>query len=224
VIILFGIRKIELGRGNSLTPIYEVSMKTEIIVAIQNHKEWIDSLSKNGKKIVLEEEIIEGIEWSNVDLSQSSFIECTFRKSIMNGWNFYAAMLCSTHFEELSILSAEFVKANLAYTQFFNTQMRYINFSKADLSNSVFENVEIENCKFINSLLDGVDFRNVHFRNVDFTGALLENVIFDNASVLKETNGLDDAHIKSINIGTTDKPLYLKGQEALLWLKNIATN
>lgn len=199
-------------------------MMTEIITAIQNHKEWIDSLSKKGKKIILEEKNIEGIEWPNVDLSQSNFIECTFRKSIMNGWDFYAATLCSTHFEEVSMLSVELVKANLAYTQFSNAQMRDINFSKADLSNSVFENVEIENCKFISSVLDGVDFRNVHFRNVDFTSSLIENVIFDNASVLKETNGLDDAHIKSINIGTADKPVYLEGQEALLWLKNIATN
>lgn len=199
-------------------------MKTEIIDAIQNHKEWIDSLGKNGKKIVLEEAIIEGIEWPNVDLSQGSFIECTFRKSIMNCWDFYAAVLCSTHFEEISIISGEFVKANLAYTQFSNTQMRFINFSKADLSNSIFENVEIENIKFISSLLDGVSFRNVHFRNVDFTGALLENVIFDNASVLKEANGLDDVHIKSINIGTLEKPVYLKGQEALFWLKNMAAN
>lgn len=198
-------------------------MDKEIIIAIQNHKLWVDSLGKKGEKVDFENTMIEKIENQNLNLSQGSFIECTFRKMAIDCWDFYATMLCSSIFNELLMTSCIFVNADLIYTQFYNTKIHMTNFSKADLSNSIFENVEVENCKFINSLLDNNIFKNVHFKNIDFTGALIENIFFDELSTLKNIKGLDEAHIKSINIGTLENPIYLENQEALQWIKNKVT-
>lgn len=133
-------------------------MSNEIILAIENHKLWIDFLGKKGKKIDLEEIIIEGGKYKNVSLSQGGIIDCSFQKMKIENWDFYAAMLCSSCFVETIITSGQFVKTNLAYTQFLNTRIEYSNFSKSDLSNSIFRNTEIANSKFVNSLLDNVFF------------------------------------------------------------------
>ena len=194
-------------------------MNKEIILAIENHKIWIDSLGKKGKKIDLEEIIIEEGKWKYISLAQGSIIDCLFQKIEIENWDFYAAMLCSSCFVETIITSGQFVKTNLAYTQFRNTKMKFSNFSKSDLSNCIFKNTEIDNSKFVNSLLDNVSFENVKLRNIDFTGAFIKNVIFDKYTMVEGIYGLDDSHIKSINIGTTKQPKYIKEKEAIQWLK-----
>lgn len=62
-------------------------------------------------------------------------------------------------------------------------------------------------------------FEKVCLRNIDFTGSFIENVIFDEDTIMEGIYGLDDAHIKSINIGTAKQPKYIKDQEAIQWLK-----
>ena len=197
-------------------------MDKKIITDIVNHELWIDSLGKSGKKAYFENIIFEKIKRINLNLSQGSFIECTFKKIYIHYWDFYATKLYSTIFDNSSIEACVFVNADLMYTEFFNTRIQMTNFSKADLSNVTFENLEIENCKFINSLLDNITFKNVHLKNIDFTGALIENMLFDSTSTLKNIKGIDNAQIKSINIGTFDRPVCLKNQEALQWIKNKA--
>lgn len=177
-------------------------MDKKHILDIEKHKLWIDSLGKKGEKIVLEEKIVEGGVWRNISLSQGSIIDCRFHKIVMENWDFYAAMLCSSCFEETKITSGKFVKADLVYTQFLNTKIESANFSKTDLSNSTFENVEITNSKFINSLIHNVCFSNAILINIDFTGAYIENLLLEKDTVLKDIHGWDADHIISINIGT----------------------
>lgn len=194
-------------------------MKKDFFDAVRNHKLWIDSLGKEGEQIIWEEKVIECIDYANLDVSQSNFIECVLKKIVINHWDFYAATLCSTLFEGVSIVGGEFVKSNLTYVQFHEAVIEDSNFSKADLSNSIIERTEIQNSKFINCLLDGASFTDVHLSNIDFSGAMVENVLFNVTSTFKKLHGLDEAHIKSINIGTIENPVYLTGQEALSWLK-----
>lgn len=127
-------------------------------------------------------------------------------------------MLYSTCFKEIEIVSSEFVKANLDYTQFVNTRIIDSNFSKADFIDSSFTNVRIEGSKFINCLFSDVCFKNVYFKGVDFDGAWIENVLFDSETILEDVLGLNDAFVKSINIGSMEEPVYLKEKEALKWL------
>ncbi len=195
-------------------------MDKKIIRAIQDHELWVRTLGKKGEKIVFENIIIEYLDKPKINLSQGSLIECTLKKMSIENWDFYSSMLCSTTFYELSMNSCVFVNANLVYSQFYNTEIRLTNFSKADLSDGIFENVEIENSKFINTLLVNNIFKNVHLRNVDFSGALIENLFFDELSTLENIRGLNEAHIKSINIGTPEHAICLREYDALQWIKN----
>lgn len=193
-------------------------MKKDFVDVIRSHESWVASLGKDGKKIVLEEKVMECINCKNIDISQSSFIECVFKKTVMEHWDFYAATLCSTFFESVSIIGSEFVKADLTYVKFYEANIKDTNFSKVDLSHSIIEKTKIQDSKFINALMDSVNFTNVHLTNIDFSGAMIENVLFNDTS-FNNLNGLDEAHIKSINIGSVENPVYLKEQEAVLWLK-----
>lgn len=69
-------------------------------------------------------------------------------------------------------------------------------------------------------MLDNVSFENVKLRNIDLTGAFIENVIFDKYTMAEGIYGLDDSHIKSINIGTAKQPQYIKEKEVIQWLKH----
>lgn len=197
-------------------------MGEEIITIIQNHRLWIDSLGKDGEKAYFENVLFEKMKEINLDLSQGSFVDCTFRKVFINCWDFYATKLFSIVFDDSLIESSVFVKADLFYAEFSNTKINMTNFSKADLSNVTFRNLKIENSKFINALLDNITFKDVHIKNVDFTGALIENMLFDRKTTIRDIVGIDNAQVKSINIGTLDRPIYLKNEEALRWIKNKA--
>ena len=54
-------------------------MVKEIICAIDQHKLWVDSLGEKGEKVNLEEKVIEGEEWENINLSQASIVDCVFK-------------------------------------------------------------------------------------------------------------------------------------------------
>lgn len=194
-------------------------MEKAIIFSIEQHKLWVDSIGQNGEKLYLEEKLLEGGEWDNIDLSQGDIIECIFKDIILKYCDFYYARLCSSRFENVQIISGEFVRANLAYSQFINTELVNSNLSKADFSNSCLENVKIKDSKFINCLLYNVCFKNACLENIDFSGAYIENLMFDRKTVLKGIYGLDNANIKNINIGSLEQPAYLSKDEALLWLK-----
>ncbi len=220
MIVSFGIIKIDWGVEKIPRPLKEEVMEKKIEIAIENHKIWIDSLGENGRKISLDEVTIEDEKWSDINLSQGNITGCTFRNITLEYVDFYATMLCSSSFTNARVMSGEFVKANMMYIQFLDSKLEDINLSKADLSNAIFKNTEIVNGKFINALLDGMCFEKVSFNNVNFAGAWIENVIFSKDTVIKEIHGLNEAHIKSINIGTERYPVYLKEKEAVQWLKN----
>lgn len=199
----------------------EIYMEKDIILKIEKHKEWHDSFGqkeRKGEKFYLEERVIEGGEWENICMIEGRIIDCTFRNIVLNNWDFYFAMLCSTCFKEMEIVSSEFVKANLDYTQFVNTRIIDSNFSKADFYDSSFTNVRIESSKFINCSFSDACFKNVYLKKVDFDGACIRNVLFDSETILEDVSGLDNAFVKSINIGSMEEPVYLKEKEALKWL------
>lgn len=198
-------------------------MEKDIIFKIEKHKEWHDSFKQKkqkGKRFYLEERVIEGGEWKNICMIEGKVIDCTFRNIILNNWDFYFAMLCSTCFKEMEIVSSEFVKANLDDTQFLNTKIRNTNFNKADFCDSSFTNVRIEDSRLENCTFCNTCFKNVYFKGVNFYGAYIKNVIFDSKTVMENVLGLGDAFVISINIGSIEKPIYLKEKEALKWLIN----
>ena len=86
-------------------------MEKDIILKIEKHKEWDDSFGqkeRKGEKFYLEERIIERGKWENICMIEGMIIDCIFRNIILNNWDFYFAMLCSTCFKEMEIVSSKF--------------------------------------------------------------------------------------------------------------------
>lgn len=196
-------------------------MEKDILFKIKKHKEWCDSCNnkeQKGEQLCLVGRIIEGGEWENIDVSCAKIIDCTFRNTVLDNWDFYANILCYTRFEETEIVSSQFVKANLENTQFFNTTIKNVNFNKADFCGSSFTNVRIENCRLIYCTFADIYLENVSFKGVDFEGAYIHNAIFDDKTVLENVSGLERAYVININIGSIENPIYLKEKEALQWL------
>lgn len=114
-----------------------------------------------------------------------------------------------------------FYKADLSNVEFKGTEFHSCNFDRSDCYETIFRNSKIINCLFTGILLSKVDFTNAYMEHVDFRGAYVKETIFSNVTI-KSILGIDEAFIKSINIGTTDEPQMLYGDEAKQWLMNRA--
>ncbi|WP_418792783.1 pentapeptide repeat-containing protein [Paenibacillus polysaccharolyticus] len=76
------------------------------------------------------------------------------------------------------------------------------------MKNSNFSACNLSLTDFSHALLADVDISEARFEGVLFYGVTLRNI-----------EGIEEANFHSIHIGSADKPLILKGQEARDWLR-----
>ena len=114
----------------------------------------------------------------------------------------------------------DFYKSDLGYTDFSNAVIKNVRFSKCDCWEAVFRNADLKNCSLINVYFYLTDFSNARLENVDISMATFEEALL-NGVKLKNIEGIEEAHFKSINIGTIQKPILLRLEKAKEWiLKN----
>ena len=81
--------------------------------------------------------------------------------------------------------------------------------TSSTIKNSSFISADLREANFSNSVLENVDFKYAWFKDT-----ILKRVI------LKKPLNLDEATIKSINIGTLEEPIILKEEQAVQWIVN----
>lgn len=195
-------------------------MKTNIKETMRQHAIWIDSLGKQGRQLNLDEAVFTGENWCNINLADSYIIECQFDNMILKNVDLYFSKMYSSVFKSSNIQDSTFVKAELDYSTFYNCYLRNVDFSKSSLMDSVFCNVRITDAQFINVGLENASFQDSYLENMDFSGAYLENTYFGSDICMQDIQGLEDAHIGSINLGTRDRFEQLLGENALQYLKD----
>lgn len=103
--------------------------------------------------------------------------------------------------------NVDFTNANVKAARLADSECIETVFVKADLSDS----------NLVAGLFDETDFRNAIFFNADVRLATFEGVLLKGAR-LTGIQGLEEAFIKIINIGTPEQPNILIGEEARKWL------
>ncbi|MFT9820052.1 pentapeptide repeat-containing protein [Lysinibacillus sp. NPDC056185] len=87
----------------------------------------------------------------------------------------------------------------------------------------MFVKADLSDANLVAAFFDEVDFRNAVLLNADIRLATFESVLL-NGAILTGIRGIEEAFIKSINIGTQEKPIILTGEEAKKWLQNNSLN
>ena len=191
----------------------------ELIYRFTEHKKWIASLGKEGKRLNFDE----------IDLSQNSIeseiyeqayiTECIFDNRNIKDISFYLSKLCSSSFKRCNLEKVDFTKADLSYANFTNSILCDVNFNKCECIETDFSNSKLTNIKLTDLLFDSVDLRNVIMQDVDVSYSFFDAVLVKGIS-LKNVVGIEKINRLSINIGDIEKSVILHDIEAIQWLKN----
>lgn len=192
-------------------------MEGNIIRKFELHKKWVETIGKEGEKLSLDEVDLRRIDLSDKLVDQAYLIECTFDDLKLENIDFHTSLLCSSTFKNAYLDKCDFYKSDLRYTDFSNCIIKNSRFSKSDCWEAIFRNANLVDCNLINVLFYLTDFSNARLENVDISVATFEETLL-NGVTLKNIKGIEEAHFKSINIGTLEKPILLKLEKAKEWV------
>ena len=162
---------------------------------ILDHKKWVDSLSHQGKRLVLTNGDLSGlqmvdVDWSaaellsinmtDINLKQSKISMTDFSGSTLSGAILFAADARGAKFRECCIRDADFTGATLTPVVSGQGLRWCATFSKSDLRGSKFEASDCEGADFKGADLRKCSFRNASLRGANFTGAIIDGVDFTN--------------------------------------------
>ena len=134
-----------------------------------------------------------------------------------------SSLLCSSTFISANLEGADFCKSNVSYVDFTNANIKVARFADSECIKTVFVKADLSDANLVAGLFDETDFRNAVLLNADIRLATFERVLL-NGAILTGIHGLEEAFIRSINIGTPEKPIILTGEEAKKWLQNNSLN
>lgn len=192
-------------------------MEGNIIRKFELHKKWVETIGKEGEMLKLDEVDLRRFDLSDKLLEQAYLIECTFDDLKLENTDFHTSLLASSTFKNAYLDKCDFFKSDLRYTDFSNCVIKNSRFSKGDCWEAVFRNAYLVDCNLINVSFYLTDFSWARLENVDISVAAFEETVL-NGVTLKNIKGIEEAHIKSINIGTLEKPIFLKSEEAKKWM------
>lgn len=193
----------------------------EIKKDFQEHEMWINTLGKEGVKLVLDEIDLRSIVLDEEKYEQAYLANCIFDARNLKGNSFYLTKLFSTSFKNCILENIDFTKADLSYVDFSNATLFDVKLNKCDCIETNFRNAHIENANMQDSLFDSSDFRNATLSNVILSFSNFEEILV-NGMTLNNVKGFDKIIDISINITDFDNPIILKGEEAIYWLRNNA--
>ncbi len=194
-------------------------MNRELEEDFAQHKKWVASIGRQGRKIVLDEVDLKDINFEKHVVQQGMFLGCNFDGLKINNVDFYTTWLCSSTFRETIINGCNFNKGELEYSNFNNSKITNTRIHKCEFWNASFLNTHIFNCSFMNNYCSLTDFRGAIIENVDFSATSFRETLFKDV-VLKNISGIEEIFFNSINIGTPEEPIMLGGEEAKKWFVN----
>ncbi|WP_078552220.1 pentapeptide repeat-containing protein [Bacillus alkalicellulosilyticus] len=195
----------------------------EIIVQLESHRLWTETIGEQGEKLGLDEIDLRNVYLSPYPLDQAYITDCIFDGMDLNNKDISSSLLCSSTFISANLEGANFGKSNVSYVDFTNANIKSARLADSECIETVFAKADLSEANLVAGLFDEADFRNAILLNADIRLATFESVLL-NGAILTGIRGIEEAFIKSINIGTAEKPIILMGEEARKWLQNKSLN
>lgn len=190
----------------------------EIMTRLESHRLWIETIGEQGEKLGIDEIDLRNVDLSKYPLDQAYITACIFDGMELNHKDFSSSLLSSSSFISTNLEEADFCKSTVSYADFTNANLKAARLADSECIETVFVQADLSNTNLVAALFDETDFRNAIFINADVRLATLERVLLKGAK-LTGLRGLEEAFIKSINIGTPEEPNILVGEEAIEWLQ-----
>ncbi|MGD7006908.1 pentapeptide repeat-containing protein [Metabacillus sp. 84] len=190
--------------------------QSELDSLINDHNKYIDSVQRNeleGNRLILD-----GIDFSNNNLSELNFLDVYitdsfFKNHVFENTNFGGAKLYGCKLNHIVFRKANLGKAEMNYSHVADCAFEKSDLIKVNSFETYFENVNFTSCIiddfFSNSKINQVQFEDCKFGGVEFWECVTNNIKFKNHPF----NAND--HIKRINKGTLEQPIFVDGNEAI---------
>ena len=142
------------------------------------HKRWVDSLSKEGKRLVMKDCDLSGLQMADVNWAAAEFHNVDLHDIVLRG-----AKLSMATFRNCRMNNADLSKIEGCGTNFSGSTLASANLSEGDFSTVTsinnaktkwrtnFEGCDLGAANFADAKLAGVRFAKASLVNVDFTGA-----------------------------------------------------
>ncbi|MEK4171384.1 pentapeptide repeat-containing protein [Lysinibacillus sp. FSL L8-0312] len=195
----------------------------EIIIQLESHRLWIETIGEQGEKLGIDEIDLRNVDLSPYPLDQAYITDCIFDGMDLNNKDISSSLLCSSTFISANLEGADFGKSNVSYVDFTNADIKGARLADSECIETVFVKADLSDANLVAGLFDGADFREAVLLNADIRLAMFERVLL-NGAILTGICGIEEAFIKSINIGTPEKPIMLMGKEARIWIQNNSLN
>lgn len=189
----------------------------EIIDQLESHRLWIETISKQGEKLGVDEIDFRSVDLSQYPLDQAYLTACVFDGMNLNRKDMSLSLLCSSTFKFTNLEGSDFCKSNVSYVDFTNANIKTARFADSECIETVFVKADLSSANLVGGLFDETDFREAILHNADVRLSTFEGVLLKGAK-LAGIRGVEEAFIKSVNIGTPEHPIILKGEEARMWL------
>ena len=155
---------------------------------ITEHKKWVESVTKLGRRLILSDCDIAGLQMAQVDWSAAEFIAVN-----MGGINLVGATIPRTSFIRCFQRNANMADTDARGAKFVSCMLDGADFSRANLSpivmsngrklSAIFEDSKLRKAMFRGSQCEYASFRGADLKDTDFSGALLNGADFSGANL-----------------------------------------
>ena len=175
-------------------------IETELRQKIIDHQLWVDSLSRKGKRLVMRDCNLSGLQMTGVNwsaaefhgvdlqdivLRQAKLSMVAFPGSRLDNADLSKVEACGANFSGCSMVGIDLSDADLsAVTSISDARTRWrSNFERADMRSAALARVRLNEGRLSRANLTGAVLAGASLRGADFTGANLTGADFTNADV-----------------------------------------
>lgn len=194
----------------------------KILESLEKHKIWVETIGKRGEQLNFDEVDLRDIDLTNYPLEEAFITECNFDGMDLKGKSFYGSILGVSSFKSANLVNSFFRKAKVDAADFTGAIVRNAKFSKCECFDTIFYQTDLTNTELIDNVFVDTDFREAIWKEVDISYSWFKRVLLKGTKLIG-VKGIEEALIKSINIGTPESPIILEEEEARQWILDNVT-
>ena len=183
-------------------PKYREISEDELKKILEDHKKWVESIGKEGKRADLsktnlqeadlKEANLQGANFNYANLKKVNFWKANLIRSDINGANLQEACLNIANLQEASLINSNMEKAdlfgaNLKEANLSEGNLKYATFNDANLSEANLSNADLQDANFYKANLEMANLRKTNMQKSILTIANLKRTDFYEAN-LQEAN------------------------------------
>jgi uncharacterized protein YjbI with pentapeptide repeats len=199
----------------------------ELTRLLEEHRVWVDSAGKLGRRANLERANLGGLDLHGVNLSEANLYQANLSKanlqgailskanmqgSLLGGANLQKASLWETELQGARLSLANLQGANLTQANLFRANLREAGLQKANMSRA-----NLQEARLSLANLQGTNLGRANLHNAVLTHAVLHEANLQEANVLG-ARGLQINQLRGANVSGAELP---EGIEKLDWLSHV---